>query len=380
LESLELAAVTGVDPGFWRGKRVLLTGHTGFKGSWAALWLSRMGADVTGMALAPDTEPNLYGLAAVARDIHSILLDIRDRDAVADAVKACAPQIVLHLAAQSLVRRAAREPIDTVATNVMGSVHLLDALRMASDLEAVLVVTTDKVYRNDERRDAFAEDDRLGGHEPYAASKAAADLLTRAFGDSYFEPRGVPVATARGGNVLGGGDFAEDRLVPDIVRATLKGAAVVLRNPNSTRPWQHVLDCLAGYFCYLQALAEKRNPPRALNFASIRPAQQTVAQIADSILAALGNAAPWVHGRDAGPRESRFLSLDARLAHSALGWSDRYDGTQIVERTAAWYREFGRGGDMRAACLAQIDDFIAGALPRPSLDARATVDPAAVSR
>jgi CDP-glucose 4,6-dehydratase len=377
---VELTAVNHVDPEFWRGKRVLLTGHTGFKGGWAALWLSRMGAEITGLALAPDAEPNLYGLAAVEQDLRSILCDVRTDRAVAQAVQDCKPQIVLHLAAQSLVRRAAREPIETVATNVMGTAHLLNALRAVDELEAVLVVTTDKVYRNDDRQEAFSEEDGLGGHEPYAASKAAADILTRAFGDSYFEPRGVPVATARGGNVLGGGDFAEDRLVPDIVRAILARTAVVLRNPQATRPWQHVLDCLAGYFCYLQALAMKRDVPRALNFAPVQPSRQTVEQLAAAILAAMGEGAAWIPSRESGPRESRFLSLDARLAHRALSWADRYDGGQIIGLTAAWYREFSRDGDMRAFSLAQVDDFMADASSNPPRHRRDTVDPAAISR
>lgn len=366
-----------VDMEFWRGKRVLLTGHTGFKGSWAALWLSRLGATVTGIALPPDMTPNLYDLAGVARDIASHFIDIRNREAVTDVLRDCRPQIVLHLAAQSLVRRAAHEPIETIAVNVMGTANLLHALRESVDLQAVLVVTTDKVYRNDEDKVAFSEADQLGGHEPYSASKAAADLLTSAFAESYFEPNSIAVATARGGNVLGGGDFAEDRLVPDIVRAVLAGNAVVLRHPQATRPWQYVLDCLAGYFCYTQALVLRRDMPRALNFGPVRQREQTVAEIAQSILAAMQADTNWVRAAEAGPREAHFLSLDATLARQSLGWIDRYPSAAVVALTAAWYREFHRGGDMRAFSLAQIEAFMAEeAAPEQALRADDTVDPA----
>lgn len=365
-----------VDPGFWKGKRVLLTGHTGFKGSWASLWLSRMGADVTGIALEPDTEPNLYSLAGVEKDIRSIRLDVRDHDTIDRVVEECRPQVVLHLAAQSLVRRAAREPVETVAINVMGTTHLLESLRYAEDLEAVVIVTTDKVYRNEEKKTAFTEEDDLGGHEPYSASKAAADIVARAYGATYFEPRGIPVATARGGNVLGGGDFAEERLVPDLVRATIAGTVPILRNPHATRPWQHVLDCLAGYLCYLQALAAKQDVPRALNFAPVRPFQQTVKQIATSILTAMGSEPSWIPGPGGAPGESSFLALDARLAHQTLSWADVYDSRQIIDLTAAWYREFSEQGDMRAVTSGQIDDFMRHNSSRPS---RHVVDPTAIS-
>jgi CDP-glucose 4,6-dehydratase len=271
------------------------------------------------------------------------------------------------MAAQALVRKAAREPVETAATNVMGSAYLLDALRETRGLEAVLVVTTDKVYRNDETTRPFGESDALGGQEPYSASKAAADILTRAFGDSFFAPRGIPVATARGGNVLGGGDFAEDRLVPDIVRAILAGNAVVLRNPHATRPWQHVLDCLAGYLCYIQVLARRQDVPRALNFGPAHPAQATVEQIAESILEAMDAEAIWVQATEAGPHESHFLSLDTQLARRTLSWTDRYDCRDIVELTASWYRSFRRGGDMRAFTLSQIDRFMDVSSRQPDL-------------
>jgi CDP-glucose 4,6-dehydratase len=358
--ALEGAALRGaVDADFWCGRRVLLTGHTGFKGGWAALWLHRMGAKVTGLGLAPDTDPSLFQLAGVARDTDSRLVDLKDRHATAKTVRDCAPEIVIHMAAQALVRRAARDPFETFATNVMGTVHLLDALREAPHVKAILVVTSDKVYRNDETGRPFREDDPLGGHEPYSASKAAAEMIARAYAQGHFQPKGVALGTARGGNVLGGGDFAEDRLVPDIVRASMAGVNVALRHPESTRPWQHVLDCLAGYLCYGQKLASGDAVPSALNFGPASQDSMTVAKTATEMLAVLPGKMSWVHIPRRGPRESKLLALDSSLARRELGWSDRYRGPAIVKATAQWYKAFRDGADMRKVTLAQIDAYMA---------------------
>jgi CDP-glucose 4,6-dehydratase len=351
---------SGVSPEFWRGRKVLLTGHTGFKGGWAALWLARMGARVTGLALAPDSDPSLFALAQVARDVDSRICDLRDADTTAQIVRECAPEIVLHLAAQALVRRAARMPYETFATNVMGTIHLLEALRAVPELQTVLAVTSDKVYRNDDSGRAFREEDPLGGHEPYSASKAACELAVRSYGDAFFEPRAIRLATARGGNVLGGGDFAEDRLVPDIVRAAVAGQNVTLRNPQSTRPWQHVLDCVGGYLCYAQELAGDEELPRALNFGPAEGRPITVAETAAAMLSALPGTSAYRHMPDDGPRESKLLALDSSLARAILGWNDRYRGTEILGRTAEWYRAYLAGADMRAVTLAEIDAYMAG--------------------
>lgn len=282
-------AVAALDPSFWRGKRVLLTGHTGFKGSWAAIWLSGMGAKVTGLSLPPDQSPSLFELAGVASLAESLLVDLRDEAAVARALAGRPFDLVLHMAAQPIVRTAIAAPVETFASNVMGTVHLLQALRGQPDLKAALVVTSDKVYANAETGRAFAEGDALGGKDPYSASKAATEIAVASFARSYFEPAGIPLATARGGNVIGGGDFSRDRIVADIVRAARGQEQVVLRHPEATRPWQHVLDCVAGYLVYLQALAGDPTTPRAMNFGP-RPGgrEVTVGELATLGVEALG--------------------------------------------------------------------------------------------
>lgn len=348
--------MTAVDPAFWQGRRVLLTGHTGFKGGWAALWLHRMGASVTGLALAPEGEPNLFKLADIDAGLRSHLCDLRDAAGVRTIVAEADPQIVLHMAAQPLVRRAIADPLPTFETNVQGTANLLDALRAAPSLKAVLVVTTDKVYENAELGRPFVESDPLGGRDPYAASKAACEIVTSAMARSYFEPRGIPVATARGGNVIGGGDFAADRLVPDIVRSAAAGVPVLLRYPGSIRPWQHVLDCLGGYLTYLQALAgglRLTSLPRSLN---IGPdgAGLTVAMVTEAMLLALGSTSGWAQERGEHPHEAKLLTLDTRLARETLGWSDRFPGQAALDATAEWYRAWANGADMREITLRQI--------------------------
>ena len=343
------------DPAFWRGRRVLVTGHTGFKGGWAALWLRELGSQVTGFALPPDTEPSLFAMLGAATG-ESILGDLRDRAVVADAVARAAPEIVLHMAAQPLVRRGYAEPVETFAANMMGTVHLLDALRHAKGLRAVLVVTSDKVYENDESGRPFTEADRLGGHDPYAASKAATEIATASFARSYFAPAGVRLATGRGGNVIGGGDFAADRLVPDIVRAALAGEPVRLRNPAATRPWQHVMDCLSGYLVYLEALAAGRPVPAALNFGPPPGEVLRVAKIADAMAAALDIGGGWTE-EPGGPHEMRALSIDPGRAGMELGWRGRLTPWQAIRLTADWYAAWRRGDDMERVTHRQILDY-----------------------
>jgi CDP-glucose 4,6-dehydratase len=294
---LRRAALEGLDMierAFWRGRRVLLTGHTGFKGAWLALWLEQLGAEVVGLALPPDTEPALYSLLAPIIGLRSRVGDIRDPVMLAQAVSEARPQIVIHLAAQALVRRSYRRPVETFGINVMGTALLLDSLRAVADLQAVLVITTDKVYRNSGRGEPFGEDDPLGGGDPYSASKAAAELATASMAASFFAGRGVAVATARAGNVIGGGDWSEDRLIPDIWRAVHSGAPLRLRNPQATRPWQHVLEPLAGYLRYAERLASGANVPRALNFGPPLGDVATVAEVADAMLAALHAGQGWI--------------------------------------------------------------------------------------
>jgi CDP-glucose 4,6-dehydratase len=345
------------DPGFWNGKRVLLTGHTGFKGGWAAIWLSRMGANVTGLALPPDPPGGVFDLARVAELVDSRLVDLRDRTAVAGVVDAGAFDVVLHMAAQPIVRRSIAEPVETFASNVMGTAHLLDALRARSGLQAVLVITSDKVYANAETGEAFAEGAPLGGKDPYSASKAATEILTASFARSYFDRAGVPVATARGGNVIGGGDVSPDRLVSDIVRAAAHGEAVTLRHPEAMRPWQHVLDCVAGYLVYAEALAQDPATPRALNFGP-KPggAQISVGELASLAVEALG-ARPWRHEPDPHSIEAQALAIDTALARRALGFESRLDGPQAVALTMDWRRRQAAGEDALALCREQIEGY-----------------------
>ncbi len=350
-------AVRRPDPRFWAGKRVLLTGHTGFKGAWAAIWLQRLGARVTGLALAPEMVACLYGLAGVGGLCDSHLIDLRDPAAVSGLLEAQSFDIVLHLAAQPIVRAAIEAPVDTFATNVMGTAHLLQALRSRTGLKAVLAVTSDKVYANAENGQAFAEAAALGGKDPYSASKAAAEMVVASFARSYFDRAGVALATARGGNVIGGGDVARDRLVSDIVRAAAAGEAVVLRHPEATRPWQHVLDCVAGYLVYAEALAIDPATPRALNFGP-KPggAQVTVGELATLATQALG-ARPWRHEPDPGSIEAQALAIDAGLARLSLGFESRLDAPAAVALTMDWHRRQAAGEDALALCHEQIEGY-----------------------
>jgi CDP-glucose 4,6-dehydratase len=349
--------VAPVNPGFWAGKRVLLTGHTGFKGSWAAIWLSRMGAEVTGLALPPDQTPSLFSLARVASRIDSKFVDIRNPDVMGAAVSAKTFDLALHMAAQPIVRASVEDPISTFETNVMGTAHLLQALRYETTLKAALVVTSDKVYANAEAGHAFVETDCLGGKDPYSASKAAAEIIVASFARSYFEKAGVPVGTARGGNVIGGGDFSRDRLVADIVRAARGGEAVVLRHPEATRPWQHVLDCLAGYFRHLEALATDPATPRALNFGP-RPggSEVTVGELASLGVQALGGQ-PWKHEPDPTSLEAKILAIDASLAKRTIGFESRLEAPESVALTMDWYRRQAAGEDALGLCLEQIGAY-----------------------
>jgi CDP-glucose 4,6-dehydratase len=350
-------AVAALDHGFWRGKRVLVTGHTGFKGSWTAIWLRELGAEVTGVALAPDQTPSLFDLAAVGGLTTSLIVDLRDAAAVEAALAGRAFDLVLHMAAQPIVRAAIADPVATFASNVMGSVHLLQALRAQPALQAMLAITSDKVYANAETGRAFAEGDALGGKDPYSASKAASEIAVQSFAKSYFDVAGVPVATARGGNVIGGGDFSGDRIVADIVRAARGQEQVVLRHPEATRPWQHVLDCVAGYLTYLQALATDPATPRAMNFGPKPGGREvTVGELATLGVQALG-AQPWRHEADPGSIEAKSLAIDAGLARQVLGFESRLDAPQAVALTMDWYRRQANGEDALSLCRTQIADY-----------------------
>ena len=341
---------------FWRGRRVLLTGHTGFKGAWMSLWLESLGAEVTGYALAPAGEPNLWHILG-ARAARSVIADIRDAQRVAQAVALADPEIVIHMAAQALVRESYRDPLGTYATNVMGTASLLQACRALRHLECVVVVTSDKVYENLGEGRCFAEGDRLGGHDPYSNSKACAELVTSSFRDSFFAD-GPPLATARAGNVIGGGDWSEDRLVPDCVRALQSGQAVTLRYPDAVRPWQHVLEPVSGYLALAQALVTApQRTPRAVNFGPDPASFCTVGEVVEAFGARFGGRPGWVRDPSPQPAEAQALTLSSALAAQMLGWRPTLDIRHSLSWTADWYSAYSAGENMRKFSEAQIAQY-----------------------
>ncbi|WP_029005298.1 CDP-glucose 4,6-dehydratase [Azorhizobium doebereinerae] len=340
---------------FWRGRRVLVTGHTGFKGAWLCLWLERLGAQVSALALAPDTEPALYDVLKPWTGQSHHEADIRDLAALSAGVAAAEPEIVIHMAAQALVRRSYADPVETFATNVLGTVNLLSAVRGVPGIEAVVVVTTDKVYANDNAGRPFGEDDALGGKDPYSSSKACAELATQCFRDSFFSTVGPKIATARAGNVIGGGDWSADRLVPDFVRALSAGAPVRLRYPDSVRPWQHVLEPLSGYLTLAEVLVSRPDAaPTAINFGPDPDSFASVAQVAEGLGRAFGMTTPWLPAGGTHPPEAKALLLRSDRAAEALGWRPRLSMADTISWTADWYRAYRAGADMRAVCLEQI--------------------------
>lgn len=353
--------MTHPDPEFWRGKRVLLTGHTGFKGAWLALWLQRLGAQVTGLALPPPTEPNLFGAARLGDWIDGEFQDIRDPAAVAGCVRAARPDIVIHMAAQALVRRSYAAPLETFSTNVMGTAHVLDALRGASGVRVALVVTTDKVYLNREWAYPYREDDPLGGHDPYSASKAASELVVSSYRDSFLAQQAVALATARAGNVIGGGDWAEDRLLPDAVRAWSAGQTLHIRRPQATRPWQHVLEPLAGYLRLAQRLWESPDLAGAYNLGPLPHEAATVKNVIEMAAIAYPEGVISYENNSEGPHEAGWLALETARARTALGVVPRWSLQVAVARTMAWYRAHHSGADARALCLADIAAWEAAA-------------------
>ncbi|WP_375783114.1 CDP-glucose 4,6-dehydratase [Bradyrhizobium sp. Pha-3] len=345
-------------PSFWHGRRVLLTGHTGFKGAWASVILADLGAKVTAFSLEPQTEPNLWQTIGQRVAIDSRRADLRDMPAVTEICKIVEPEIVLHMAAQAQVRESYRDPVGTFASNIMGTVNLLEALRTSPSLQAILTVTSDKVYANAETGLAFAENAPLGGSDPYSASKGATEIVVRSYAESFFAPLGVPLASARGGNVIGGGDFSSDRLVPDLYRAARKGVPVELRYPAATRPWQHVLDCLAGYLGFAEYLANRgaADPP-SLNFGPLTEEPVSVAQVAAAIGEGLGNGQAWKQASGSFPPEKQTLRINSTLAAKTLDWRPRLDVNETIAWTAQWYADFANGKDALELMRAQISRY-----------------------
>jgi CDP-glucose 4,6-dehydratase len=342
---------------FWRGKRVLVTGHTGFKGAWLVLWLKQRGALVTGVALPPATLPSLFELARVGEGIDHHFGDIRDASALAQTVRAARPEIVFHLAAQALVRLSYREPLQTFGSNVMGTAHLLDALRGQDGVRVAVMVTTDKVYHNREWHYPYREDEALGGHDPYSASKAASEIVIASYRDAFLAEQGVAVASARAGNVIGGGDWSEDRLLPDAVRAWQAGRVLEIRRPEAIRPWQHVLEPLSGYMALARQLWARPELAGAYNFGPAPNQATTVREVIELARGAYGAGQVSYQNDSIGPHEAGCLTLEVAKVRVALGVKPRFDLTRSVHDTLDWYRAQHRGADARALCEAQIAAF-----------------------
>jgi CDP-glucose 4,6-dehydratase len=351
------------DRSFWRGRKVFLTGHTGFKGSWLTLWLDALGADVTGYSLDPPTDPSLFNQANLASCLRSIRGDIRDFEQLKSAMAECRPDVVLHMAAQSVVRSGYDDPIETYSTNVMGTVHVFEALRQLKLPSVVVNVTSDKCYLNREWAWGYREDEPMGGRDPYSNSKGCAELVTSAYRESFFPPaaldrHGVALGSARAGNAIGGGDWTANQLIPDLIRAFLAGKPCLIRSPSAIRPWQFVLEPLNGYLTLAEHLA--KDAPRfaeGWNFGPAEADARPVSWIADTLVRSWGNGASWT--RDAGehPREANFLKLDASMARSQLDWQPRLSLQQALEWIVEWYRGFQAGADPRFLTRTQIDRY-----------------------
>jgi CDP-glucose 4,6-dehydratase len=353
-----------MNPAFWHKKRVLLTGHTGFKGSWLSLWLQTLGAESIGYSLPPPTRPSLYDLANVEGGMQSIQGDILDLERLRRIVRERRPEVVIHLAAQSLVRQSYADPVGTYATNVLGAVHVLEAVRDVAEVRGVLIITSDKCYENRDDLRAYRETDRLGGNDPYSSSKAAAELVVAAYRRSFFKDTergvntGVGVGTARAGNVIGGGDWAADRLIPDIIRAVLEGKEVLVRNPRAVRPWQHVLDPLSGYLTLAEKLYE--NPATfstSWNFGPDDSKSLSVAAVVKRLSELWGPGISWRFDGGVHPHEAQYLRLDCTKAKTELGWEPQWDLDQALEATVQWYKAYQSGEDVRSLTVEQISSY-----------------------
>ncbi|TGN39969.1 CDP-glucose 4,6-dehydratase [Marinobacter confluentis] len=351
--------VSSVNAAFWRGKKVFVTGHTGFKGSWLSLWLQSMGAQVKGFALEPPTAPALFNEAKVAEGMESEIGDIRDLAAVSNAMKAFNPDILFHMAAQPLVRFSYREPVETYSTNVMGTVHVLEAARHCPSLEAIVNVTTDKCYENREWIWGYREHEAMGGHDPYSNSKGCSELVTAAYRNSFFnKPDSASVASARAGNVIGGGDWADDRLIPDILRAFERGQPVVIRNPSAVRPWQHVLEPLSGYLVLAEKLyTEGQAFAEGWNFGPKDEDVQPVEWILGHMVKHWGEGASWQLDEGPQPHEAQLLKLDVSKANCILEWQPRWPLAKALEMIVEWHQWWLGQGDARQITLDQIEQY-----------------------
>jgi CDP-glucose 4,6-dehydratase len=345
----------GLTPDFWRGRSVFITGHTGFKGGWLAVWLHLLGARVHGYALAPATRPALFDVARVGEVVAHRIGDVRDLAGLAAALADARPEVIFHLAAQPLVREGYREPVATFSTNVMGTVNLLEAVRSQSSVRAVIVVTSDKCYANRESGQPYREGDALGGRDPYSGSKACAEIVTAAWRESFLRGS-VGIASARAGNVIGGGDWADDRLVPDALRAWEKGSTLQVRYPGAVRPWQHVLEPLHGYLLLAEHLVAG-GAAEAWNFGPDDRDMVPVGELLDQLAACWGVGAAWCGDRGDHPHEAGLLHLDSAKARSGLGWRPRWRLDHALGRVVAWHRAYLAGADVRRQCESDILDY-----------------------
>lgn len=351
---------------FWRGKKVLVTGHTGFKGSWLCLWLVSLGAQVTGYALLPPTVPSLFTLAKLDELMDSVIGDIRDYDQLTTVLQVTNPDIVIHMAAQPLVREAYTNPMETYAINVMGMVHLLEAVRHCERVRALINVTTDKCYENKEWVWGYREHEPLGGYDPYSNSKACSELVTSAYRRSFFNPvdyarHGVAIATARAGNVIGGGDWAADRLIPDCIRALEQGEKIHIRSPHAIRPWQHVLEPLSGYLLLTEKLYNQGTLyGEGWNFGPDDSDTKSVEWIVQTLCSLWGNSAGYAVDTGHHPHEAHYLKLDCSKAKMQLGWEPRWRLTTALGKICEWHRVYHAGGSVRECCLEQIHEYMNG--------------------
>jgi CDP-glucose 4,6-dehydratase len=353
-----------MNPAFWHGKRVLLTGHTGFKGSWLALWLHSLGAQVVGFALAPPTNPSLFEVAQVGQGMTSVIGDIRDLAKLQAVFAEHSPEIVILMAAQPLVRYSYQNPVETYSTNVMGTVHLFEAVRNTPGVKVVVNVTTDKCYENKELPWGYREDEPMGGHDPYSNSKGCSELVTSAYRRSFFQEKGIALASARAGNVIGGGDWAADRLVPDILRAFEQNLPVIIRNPHATRPWQHVLEPLSGYLTLAESLyTDGQACAEGWNFGPHDDDVRPVQWIVEHLVSNWCNGATWQLDGGTHPHEANYLKLDISKAKARLGWQPRWALGTALEATTDWHQKWLAGTDMKAVTLDQINQYQLSNLP-----------------
>jgi CDP-glucose 4,6-dehydratase len=358
-----LAMKNKIDTDFWRGKRVFLTGHTGFKGGWISIWLQKLGADLTGYALEPATIPNLFNAANVSHGMHSITGDIRDADKLAESVTLARPEIVIHMAAQPLVRYSYLHPVNTYTTNIIGTVNLFEALRKTDSVKAVVNITSDKCYENREWVWGYRESDPMGGYDPYSSSKGCAELITSAYRNSYFNSfgnsgHGVALASARAGNVIGGGDWAEDRLVPDIFRSIDAGKPVKIRNPNAIRPWQHVLEPLCGYLLLAQKLYHEGSRfAEPWNFGPSDEDAKPVEWIVKRLINHWGEGAQWEIDHSEHPHEAHYLKLDCSKSHQRLNWYPKWNLETALEKIVNWHRALMKNENMKTITEQQINEY-----------------------